>query len=455
MGKKKIAIIGAGTAGMVQAMAFSKLLGDTVEVCIFEQHAYFDLSRGVELVIGPAFQIVMQALGHDMSVSLQQHGYPFTDASVTDQAGCSLPQVEAIIRETQTYRERCVTNQRGELIRFQPYNINRGIFMQLLQKELLSASQGRDITYWGYKLERVVSEGAGAQKDLYFTNGECLRGFDLVVGADGVHSKLRGLLFDQQPAAHVGANILYGVINGPIDIFQDNKFNIICGQHFTMVSCCYKDREGAANTWWAMVYPDQLMKTLGMQAGVGIGGPPKAFWESRSDVEGLARRLVDLDPGETYSKRYVQETNVFKYAGSFLERDPLTLTRWGSQSAVLIGDAAHAMQPWASVGASMAAEDAYVLASAIQRHGFEDLPGAFEDYQATRMNRVLYFWQMTRYNTPQGIMPTELRQSIETVIAQYGDQRSLMMCPAWDAMLMQRELRLLNAEQGAERTIDR
>jgi salicylate hydroxylase len=64
--------------------------------------------------------------------------------------------------------------------------------------------------------------------------------------------------------------------------------------------------------------------------------------------------------------------------------------RWhNSRDTVLIGDAAHAMLPFAAQGAAMAIEDAYVLSN--QATATDNMPAAlrsFEDLRATRVAKV-------------------------------------------------------------------
>jgi salicylate hydroxylase len=60
---------------------------------------------------------------------------------------------------------------------------------------------------------------------------------------------------------------------------------------------------------------------------------------------------------------------------------------WRSGRVALIGDAAHAMTPFAAQGACMAIEDAVVLANAVAGQP-DNLPSAFERYQASRKPRV-------------------------------------------------------------------
>lgn len=423
---KKIAIIGTGIAGIVQALALVKQFGASVTIDIFEKEKYFKISQGVELSVGPGFQIVMQALGYGMTTELETYGYRYAEASVSDSLGNAMVKIEhAINNDVFTYKGADAIGPNGQKIKFHPYSINRGIFMSVLKDKLMMACQGKNIIHWDYRLNGI--EAIGNHKVLHFDNGQIVDNVDLVIGADGVHSTVRELLFDQHKAQHVGANILYGLIDGPIDIFNRDKFNIICSDRFSMVSCCYKNLEGNLITWWAIVHPDQQERQTQRDY--------RAFWEFQSDVKSLALELVKEEAPNSYPIRYIEQTKEFKYAGFFLERNPNTLQRWGIDNVVLVGDAAHAMQPWAGVGASMAAEDGFVLSNLIGRYGFEQLQCAFDELQQTRMDRICYYYQITRNNTPKGILPKDISIPIGEIVRRYGNQRSLQASPAWDDMV--------------------
>lgn len=70
--------------------------------------------------------------------------------------------------------------------------------------------------------------------------------------------------------------------------------------------------------------------------------------------------------------------------------------RWVSDRLALIGDAAHAMLPFAAQGGSMAIEDAAVLAHHLANT--HDTRSAFQAYQKTRQARVTRIWQEARSN---------------------------------------------------------
>jgi salicylate hydroxylase len=76
--------------------------------------------------------------------------------------------------------------------------------------------------------------------------------------------------------------------------------------------------------------------------------------------------------------------------------DPVTL--WTlNDSTILIGDAAHAMLPFAAQGAGMAIEDGYTLAQCIARHP-DDIKTAFKTYESLRRQRIEKIAKRARLN---------------------------------------------------------
>jgi salicylate hydroxylase len=67
------------------------------------------------------------------------------------------------------------------------------------------------------------------------------------------------------------------------------------------------------------------------------------------------------------------------------------------RSVALIGDAAHALLPFAAQGAAMAIEDGFVLAQVVSKHG-NNIPAALADYENSRRSRVLKVIKRTHLN---------------------------------------------------------
>jgi len=94
------------------------------------------------------------------------------------------------------------------------------------------------------------------------------------------------------------------------------------------------------------------------------------------------------------------------YEYPMVDRDPLP--RWSEERATLLGDAAHAMYPIGSNGASQAILDARVLTREILAHGMT--PDALQAYEAERRPATAKIVLANRENGPEQVM-----QRVETL----------------------------------------
>jgi 2-polyprenyl-6-methoxyphenol hydroxylase-like FAD-dependent oxidoreductase len=88
------------------------------------------------------------------------------------------------------------------------------------------------------------------------------------------------------------------------------------------------------------------------------------------------------------------------YEYPLTDRDPLD--RWHDGCVTLLGDAAHAMYPIGSNGASQSILDALALADAIATHGAT--PAALEAYEAVRRDPTTRIVLANRGNGPEQVM---------------------------------------------------
>lgn len=99
------------------------------------------------------------------------------------------------------------------------------------------------------------------------------------------------------------------------------------------------------------------------------------------------------------------------------------LPRWHHGRAVLVGDAAHAMPPHAGQGASMALEDALVLAGCLRQQ--PDAGAAFAAFEARRRARVERIAQQARRHGSRkvaGPVAAWFRDRLMPVFLRYGAQ---------------------------------
>lgn len=182
---------------------------------------------------------------------------------------------------------------------------------------------------------------------------------ELLVGADGIHSTVRGLLDPSAPRAEYAG--LYGVAG--VSTIKDAEvgiWNLTLGRNGVFVYSTVDER----TAWWAAQVADPVAPQT--------RGVDEAEW---------LRRLPGLFPEAVPSAILAAATKVFA-ATHMHVCDPIRT--WHSGRVVLIGDAAHPVG--VGQGASMSIEDALVIAAAVRMA--PTIPAALNVYAAERRPRI-------------------------------------------------------------------
>ncbi len=228
--------------------------------------------------------------------------------------------------------------------------------------------------FFNKKLESVADQGDAVQ--LRFTDGT-VEEADIVIGADGVNSRIRETLLGAEPPKYHG-------LCGTTRVFPISRV-----KGFTHDRC---------TKWWSddrhmMVYfdtskLDEIYYVTGVPERVGHEQELGAEQHRRDArrVRRLARRRAVADRRHRGSDQ-VAAAGARPAAG--LEPRPL----------VLLGDACHPMKPHMAQGAAMAIEDAAMLTRCFTEAGVDDYAATFALYEANRAERASKVQLVSHNNT--------------------------------------------------------
>lgn len=215
----------------------------------------------------------------------------------------------------------------------------------------------------GAKAIGFVQDAEGVEVEL--ENGNRVRG-DILIGADGVHSRIRGAMFGQANAQFTGCVAWRGLVprtSLPAHLQEKVATNWIGpGAHVIH----YPLRNG------------ELVNFVGI---VERTDWQVESWTERGDTEECLRDFSNWhEDVQTLIKGIEQP-----YKWALLSREPME--NWTVGRATLLGDAAHSTLPFLAQGAVMALEDGIVLARCLAAHT-DNLTAGLERYQALRLART-------------------------------------------------------------------
>jgi salicylate hydroxylase len=189
---------------------------------------------------------------------------------------------------------------------------------------------------------------------------------DVLVGADGIHSTVRGLLLGSQAPRFTGVVCWRGQVDAsrlPAGLIPPDSLNWMgpggCIVHYYV-------RPGRLVNWIAHRTTD--------------------LWAEESwSREGNKDELIGAFPGWHESLLTLFRATERCYKWALLDREPLS--RWSDGRVTLLGDAAHPMLPFLAQGGAMAMEDGFVLARCLHDSA-HDVAAALRAYEALRKDRA-------------------------------------------------------------------
>src|SRR5262245_56062580 len=241
-----------------------------------------------------------------------------------------------------------------------PYiNVHRGDLHALLA----SAVEPGSIVF-GHRL--VGLESSGARVRLVFANG-ARHEADIVVGADGIRSKVREVLLGSEPPRFTG------------HVAQRAIFPTALLGGLPLRDC---------TKWWGR--DRHLLAYFMTQRRDEVylmGSVPAASWDSEElFVTRPAGELIDAFAHFHADIRRVLEVVTAVAVSPICDRP--RNDGWSAGPIALLGDACHPVRPYMAAGGAMAVEDAAILSRSLAAFGGADLAAALRCYAATRIPRV-------------------------------------------------------------------
>jgi 6-hydroxynicotinate 3-monooxygenase len=353
MTKLSVAIVGAGMGGLATAAALRRA---GIGVTVYEQAARF-ARLGAGIQISCNVMKVLRAFGLESAL----RGTSFYPRSWNNRD-----------YDTGAIRFEMMFGEAAEERYGAPYLLaHRGD----LHAALASVVPESDLRL-DHRLVALEQRGDGGMR-LRFANGAIAEA-DAVIGADGVHSLVKDILFGKEVPNFTGrvayrTTFLAALLGGT--------------------------RIGDSTKWWG---PDRhiviyYVKPDRSEVYFVTSQPDPDFtvesWSAMGDVGELRTAFADFHP----EVRHVLTACPAVHKWALFDRDPLP--RWADGNVTLLGDACHPMTPYMAQGAAMAIEDAAVLSRCLKDADRDGVADALRRFEATRKPRTSRVQLASRANT--------------------------------------------------------
>jgi salicylate hydroxylase len=220
------------------------------------------------------------------------------------------------------------------------------------------------------------------QVEMRFENGETATAAYLI-GADGIHSKVRECLFGRDRPQFTGCVAWRGLVpmeRLPAHLTQQLGTNWLGPRGHVLH---YPVRRGELMNFISFVLRDDWqIESWVTQGTTGELARDYAGWHA--DVHAIIEKI---------------ET---PYKWAMMIRGPMP--RWSQGRVTLMGDACHPTLPFLGQGGVMAIEDGYVIAACLEKY-FDDPDGALARYEDIRRQRTATVVEKSLENKRQAFSP--------------------------------------------------
>jgi 2-polyprenyl-6-methoxyphenol hydroxylase-like FAD-dependent oxidoreductase len=366
---KHVVIVGAGIGGPALSIALTRA---GIESSVYEASDEPRDDAGAFLNLAPNGLSVLRALG--LGSRLEGLGFQNDQLIFHNESGRTLAEVPV----------GGVTVMRGAVSR-----------------AIREAAEDAGVRFeFGRTLSSVTAHDSGATAR--FVEGTTAEGFSLV-GADGIHSRTRYSHFPEAPKpTYTGIINLGGVVQTDLPPTR-RAMHMVFGRRGFFG---YAVRPGGETYWFS-----------------NFAQKEEPARETLMNATGASYRqqLLDVHENDPQEVRRILQA-LSGPIGAWPVYDILSLPSWHRGTVCLIGDAAHAVGPHVGQGASLALEDAFVLAKCLR--DVPDATQAFSTFERIRRGRVEPILRQSRrtgqQKAPTGWLGRRIRDLVLPIFLKSG-----------------------------------
>jgi salicylate hydroxylase len=216
-----------------------------------------------------------------------------------------------------------------------------------------------------------------------FENGTHIS-VDALVGADGIHSVVRDVLFGPEKPHFTGCVAYRGLLPASrlshLDLEVTFQVWMGPGKHFVHY---YVQNRQLVN-WVVAIEQDSWTRES---------------WTDRGEVADVLAAHEGWNPQVRGILEAANETFIW----ALFDRSPMA--RWSVGRVTLLGDACHAMLPFMAQGAAQAIEDGATLAACLSQTSAQDVADALRRYEALRLPRASRVQGLSEINKKRFHLP--------------------------------------------------
>jgi 2-polyprenyl-6-methoxyphenol hydroxylase-like FAD-dependent oxidoreductase len=407
-----ILIAGAGIGGLSAALALHA--SGFTDIKIFEASSTLT-TLGVGINVQPSAVLILRNLG--LLEALEKTGIQTQELNFYNRHGDSI-----------------LSEKRGVQAGYEvpQFSIHRGEF-QMLLLSAVKERLGDDVLYLNHALtgfeqnEKSITAQFSQRRDGVPAEQSSVTG-DILIAADGINSTARRILYPNEgPPKFSGRMLWRGCIERAPYL---TGASMVWAGHADQKFIAYPISQRSADKGKALVNWIAELRIRGKDDEDLT--PPKTDWTKAVNKNVFAGPFETWRCGGLEMKELIDSTEkVFEFPMS--DRDPVE--HWSFGRLTLLGDAAHAMYPIGSNGASQAIIDAETLAKqlssttssslsiqdALKAYELERLPITAKIIMANRANGPDHVLQLAEERAPDGfknvydIIPKEELEEIGRV----------------------------------------